>query len=275
MKNNNGAPPPYPRLRAFILGTAVLHCVGFFVIASLGNDVSLPLYRPFQNGGDSATKPAGSISLKALIGSFFFLSAAFQGIPAAVPAVWTYYRRTLLLNGVQPFRWVEYSFSASCLFLMGSLLNGTRDLYVVVATFVAMWTVMMLGLLQELAAFYFRRAEALCPGARLRNVPEFFLAHTLGWPLYLALWGAALDSFSLTLRQNGAPAWVVTFYVANFALFSSFGVNQFVQMVRLYRLPANRPLERIAAQHECAYAALSLASKSLTGYLFAVSVFVR
>lgn len=270
----NGNLPAYPRLRAFILGTATLHFAGFMIIVFLGTDRSIPLNRSYYaNSLDQGTERSGSISLKSLIGSFFALSAAFQGVPAAVPALWAYYRRTLLVNGVQPFRWVEYSFSASCLFLMGAVLNGTRDLYVMVITFVAMWTVMMLGLLQELVAFYFRRAEALRPGLRLRNAPEFFLAHAAGWPLYMALWGTTLDSFSLSLRKNGAPAWVVTFYVADFALFSCFGVNQLVQMVRLYRLPASRPLERIAAQHECAYAALSLAAKSLTGYLFAVAVF--
>ena len=83
----NGDLPTYPRLRAFISGTALLHFAGFLVVASLGNDKSLPLYRSFQDGGAPATKHSGSISLKALIGSFFMLSAVFQGVPAAVPTL--------------------------------------------------------------------------------------------------------------------------------------------------------------------------------------------
>jgi len=160
-----------------------------------------------------------------------------------VPPLWRFYRRHLCQQAVQPFRWVEYSFSASCLFLVGLAIDGATDFYHVILTFVAMWTVMMMGLLQELGAYYLRRIEQLSATEEKykRNLVEFFLPHLIGWVPYMVLWYEALDRFNQDMQHikpNAPPHWVVGFYVFNFIVFSSFGFTQLVEMVALYRLPA-------------------------------------
>lgn len=270
------------RLRYFILGTAVLHLGGFITVLAFGKDQKVPLSRSYvmwpHGAGGSAnatnTFTFGSVhtshvSMATLVGAFFLLSFAFQFVPAAMPLLWRNLSTRLTTQAIQPFRFVEYSFSASCLFLVALLIDGVMDLYHVVLAFAAMWTVMMFGLLQELTAWYLRRLEQL--GGPRRNMLEFFMPHAIGWVLYIVLWAEAIDRFSLdmdNIKPNKPPQWVVSFYYFLFAAFTSFGANQAVEMVRLFRTAADdaKALANIAIVHEYVYTLLSLLAKSVSGY---------
>jgi hypothetical protein len=275
----------YLWLRIIIIVTAMCHLGGVLAVAAVGKDQLVPLVRPYivwpsHHGNSSNTTVGGdslafrfgavhtsSISMAGLVGSFFALSFLFQFLPAAIPQVWSFYITKLTTQCIQPFRWVEYSFSASCLFVLGDLINGVSDFYHVVVVFAAMWTVMMFGLLQELTAFYLRELERRT--GHKASVIEFLLPHLLGWVLYLSLWFEALDRFRNALSHaepDKPPAWVESFYVGNFVIFSSFGLNQLVEMVRLYQLPADKSVAAIAVTAEVGYVALSLGAKTMSGY---------
>ena len=284
----------YLWLRIIIIFTAVCHLGGVLAVAAIGKDQLVPLVRPYivwpsHHGnatidgsnstidGSNSTIVGGAfrfgavhtsrMSMAGLVGSFFALSFLFQFVPAVIPQVWRFYITKLTTQAIQPFRWVEYSFSASCLFVLGDLINGVSDFYHVLVVFAAMWTVMMFGLLQELTAFYLRKLQRLT--GHKASVIEFFLPHLLGWVLYLALWFEALDRFRNALSHaepDKPPAWVESFYVGNFVIFSSFGFNQLVEMVRLYSLPADKSVAAIAVTAEVGYVALSLGAKTMSGY---------
>jgi hypothetical protein len=187
--------------------------------------------------------------------------------------------------------------------LLGSLINGVTELHHVMLIFVAMWVVMMLGLVQEVVAFYLRRLEAsgflintlnaqlqardasfavisltdhnknAVPPTK-RNLVEFVLPHLVGWVLYIFLWAAELDRFKLGMDNapSNPPTWVIAFYVIEFFLFSSFGFNQFYQMIRLYKLPIGKfdnvdeGMWSIAIHAEWRYVTLSVTAKTLCGY---------
>ena len=266
------------RLRWFIGGTAALHLVGFVTVLSVGKDQRVPLTRSYvtwpQQGAEDkrfgfGTVAGGSVSIEALVAAFFALSAVCQAVPAAVPALWRPLSERLQTQAIQPYRFVEYAFSASCLFLIAQLINGVTDLHHVVLVFASMATVMLLGLLQELTAYYLRCIERA--GGPPRSWEQFFLPHAIGWLLYVPLWYEAFDRFGLDLREIkplAPPHWVVSFYYFLFFVFTSFGFAQAVQMVRLYRIGAadDRRLRAIAIESEYVYTLLSLVAKSVSGY---------
>ncbi len=263
-------------LRAFIIVTASLHLVGFVATLAVNKDQRVVLYRPYVTWpqGDASTVagnafrshlwPTGTeISMAGLLAGFFFLSFSMQ-LLTALPPFFDVYISQLVEHQVQPIRWIEYSFSAACLFVASELLGGVNSVYVIDTVFVSMWTIMIAGgLVQELwsqqvirllDAGVFKRATFL----------YFALPHLATWPLYLTLWGNALDRFSLAMRATNVPQYVVSFYVLEFLLFSSFGFNQTVEMVRLYYASGDAARRgRIAVQAEYAYVALSISSKAI------------
>ena len=271
-------------LRRWIIATAFLHLGGFIAVIAFDKDQQVPLHKdyiiwPMKNAAVKkftfGSDPAGKISMASLVAAFFLLSFLFQlatainiKINSIQILLWTGYINKLTTQCINAYRWIEYSFSASCLFLLGALINGVTNLYTVLFIFSAMWTVMMLGLVQELVAFYLRKLEYA--NVAKRSAIEFFLPHLIGWVPYLFLWFAAIDSFKLDLKHSPSkpPNWVYLFYIVNFVIFSSFGGNQAVEMYRLFYLPASddKGLRRIALQHEFVYVMLSLSAKSLSGY---------
>jgi hypothetical protein len=319
-------------LRIYIGVTAMLHLGGAIatLILMLRNTQIVPLVRTYimWPAEDSAASTFSFGALKAteinmglLVLAFFLLSFFFQIITIVniqIPGtrlklnIWKFYITKLTTQCINPFRWIEYSFSASCLFLLGSLINGVTELHHVMLIFVAMWVVMILGLVQEVVAFYLRRLEATgflintlnaqiqavkessprdvdltslaviflkdrndnaVPPIK-RNILEFVLPHLVGWVLYIFLWAAELDRFKLGMDNapSNPPTWVIAFYVIEFFLFSSFGFNQFYQMVRLYRLPIGKfdnvdeGMWSIAIHAEWRYVTLSVTAKTLCGY---------
>jgi hypothetical protein len=319
-------------LRIYIGVTAMLHLGGAIatLILMLRNTQIVPLVRTYimWPAEDSAASTFSFGALKAteinmglLVLAFFLLSFFFQIITIVniqIPGtrlklnIWKFYITKLTTQCINPFRWIEYSFSASCLFLLGSLINGVTELHHVMLIFVAMWVVMILGLVQEVVAFYLRRLEATgllintlnaqiqavkessprdvdltslaviflkdrndnaVPPIK-RNILEFVLPHLVGWVLYIFLWAAELDRFKLGMDNapSNPPTWVIAFYVIEFFLFSSFGFNQFYQMVRLYRLPIGKfdnvdeGIWSIAIHAEWRYVTLSVTAKTLCGY---------
>ena len=103
--------------------------------------------QPFEYG----SYKAGTLHLHWLIAGFFLLSGIFQLGPVCF---WDSTWRRLTETGVQPFRWVEYSFSSSCLLLVAAALCGINDIHYVLLIFASTWTTMMLGLVQENTANY-------------------------------------------------------------------------------------------------------------------------
>ena len=268
------------KLRLFIGLTALIHLAGFIFVVAKNKTQHVPLtkgYVMWPHGSNSThtfsfgTEPATKIDMESLVGAFFLLSAIFQGVPAIL--FWPYYVRNLTVKCIQPFRWVEYSFSASCLFVLGILINGVFDFYHVLVVFFAMWTVMMLGLLQEERAY---TSRLLIHGGHDQGrwvaweFINFVLPHLIGWALYISLWYESLDRFQLAMKHTSPdhpPKWVVSFYYFLFSVFSSFGINQAVQMVRLFRRRKTAgSIAGIAIQHEYVYVILSAVAKTISAY---------
>lgn len=157
------------RLQRFELFTAILHgvqCIIVLVaILSWGDSFTVPLYIPYVTWPERGSAdqlftpkqfPDGSIDITLCLFGFFLLSFLFQLL--AVTFWWTKFSFLLLEWYVQPFRWIEYSLSASLMAIVFAVLNGIRETTFLYNIFLEFFTCMMLGLIQEvLMGFYKRR----------------------------------------------------------------------------------------------------------------------
>jgi hypothetical protein len=271
------------RLRLFTGATALVHLGGFILTLMINKDQTFPLYVRYMTWPAVKGEPfefkeirSVSLSLKWLISAFFLLSAFFQWLPATL--LWEDTWKRLTEKGIQPYRWVEYSFSASCLVLVGAALDGINDLHFMLLIFATMWTVMFLGWIQENNCFYLRtiaQAAVVQPSVGRRRGGfmrwfEFLMPHLVGWVPYLFVWFALLHKFAVANDKSDqdAPKWVIGFYVFNFLVFSSFGFNQVAQMCRLrpWRTLDDQAFKRVVVFHETAYVVLSLVAKTVTAY---------
>ena len=94
---------------------AVLHAAQAAVILALSTDFSLPVTGAFLEGQPGSGPPEQDLLFEVRIGPLvgaFLLLAALDHALVALPPFRARYER-FLAAGVNPFRWLEYSLSAS------------------------------------------------------------------------------------------------------------------------------------------------------------------
>lgn len=266
----------------WVLGLAALvHLTGLVLtLYSIYSrkDVFVPLCRGFASWpkptlGAGFVQPdviaSGGIYLKLLIASFFALSFIFSIVPASI--AWPIYLDGVR-RGIRPFKYIEYSFSAAVLTWIVAALNGIQDLHLMILIFAATTTTMFCGLIQEEWA-------VLMIGLDKQVLwIEFFLPFITGCIPFGTIWYIFFDKFELALQHQPAgehiPASVVGFVVAEFLLFSSFAINQFVEMIRT-RFATAKARQNITIQHELATHVLSVTAKAVAGGTLLTGVLAR
>lgn len=144
--------------------------------------------------------------------------------------------------GNQWLRWVEYSFSSAIMIIVILAVVGVNDLYTVMFSFTAMWSVNMLGYSQEiLDQFAGPVANRQRVSPRINNLnasvivaPEqrnwFVRYHPtfIGWVIYIVLWAVVLTQFFYSYFNSDVtpPEFVIAAVFTLLILFSSFGVVQ-------------------------------------------------
>jgi hypothetical protein len=275
-------------LRVFTAVTALGHLGSGIAVATADVDMVVPLQVNVVNWPERGTpdamkkfafgqKHAGSMSIKACIAGFFFLSSGFQILPVLF---WRPFIQLLTTRGIQPLRWIEYSFSASLMAMIFALLLSIRDVLFLQLIFASTWTVMMLGLVQEVWAFKtlaLRKERPVQLDTWLLFV-EDLLPHIIGWIIFISTFGIFITTFqeSISSSPTKPPSWVTIVYSTQAIFFGSFGVNQLVQQVRLrrggLRSSASASLPLIALQHEFVYVLLSISSKQVLAWILYVNL---
>jgi hypothetical protein len=231
-------------LRRFNLIVGVLHLVQATAMFALSNDLSLPITASFLTGDPVTIRgvPSPEVVFDLPIGptvATFLLLAAVDHLLMATPPVRRWYEANLR-RGLNIARWIEYSVSASLMLILIAALSGIWDLAAVIGLFAANSAMILFGWLQEkdhqpggdLTAFWF--------GTVIGLVPWFAIAAYL-------------------LSADGAPGFVYGIFGSLFVLFSSFGVNQWLQYRQVGRW-------RDYLYGERAYIVLSLVAKSLLAW---------
>jgi hypothetical protein len=238
-------------LRRWNLGLTVLHLVQAIAIVVLASDFAITVTSSFPAGPPGTDVPPPDALFDVRIGvaiAVFLGLAALDHLLTATVGRPTYERD--LRRGINRFRWVEYSFSATLMVLLIAFYFGITGITAVIAIVGANVAMILFGWVQELMN---------PPGRSTTTMLPFWFGTLVG----LAPWAA------MTVKLVGAdeiPGFVIGIYVSLFLFFMSFGLNQWLQ----YR--GVGPW-RDYAYGEKAYLVLSLAAKSaLAWQIFAGSL---
>jgi len=201
-----------------------------------------------------------------LVACFFFLSALAH---LGNALLWRKFYLAALARGYAPFRWIEYTFSASVMVLILSYVAGTIVVSVLVSLFALTAITMFFGHLHEVVC---RPAslERWAIESRLWRLQ----AHLIGYVPQCFAWGLVIAQFmeaggKVTTDEQGRerkmPTFVYAIVFGEVLIFWSFGI---VQLVVSLRAPSKY------YQGELAYMYLSLFAKGFLGIIILSNVLV-
>ncbi len=233
----------YAGLRRWNLAVGIAHLGQAVAIVMLGNGFSIPVVAPIQTGppGTALGDPKTFFDLPfAPVIAAFLALAAIDHLATGTVARKTYERH--LAQGNNPFRWTEYSISASLMIVLIAMLTGITNLYALIALFGVNVSMILFGWLME---------RFNPPRAEVSWWPFGFgcIAGVVPWvAITLALLAAQSEG-------DGVPGFVYGIFVSLFVLFNGFALNQWLQYRRTGRFADYLFGERM-------YLILSLVAKS-------------
>ena len=182
-----------------------------------------------------------------------------------------------------PARWIEYSFSASIMAIVFAVAGGVNHLYMIISIFTLIWCTMVFGHVAEIVNRPFTKPNDTDskpqywqinrsnPGLMWlpRLGPKFnrLWYHILGYVPFLVSWFIILHSFlyAMSTAEQRAPDFVYVIIFSQCAIFSVFGITQFV-VLWLDKGPA------YFFAGEVSYIILSLTAKGVLGAILMYSV---
>jgi hypothetical protein len=231
-------------LRRWNIGLTVLHAAQAVIVLLLASDFAITVTTTFPQGppGTRLTTPEALFDVPIAIAiAVFLLLAAFDHLATA-----TFARRTYesdLARGINRFRWVEYSFSATLMVLLIGFYSGITDITAVLAIIGANVAMILFGWLQE---------RMNPPGRTSTTMMPFWFGTIAGVMPWVAIWFNVIGAAEV-------PGFVYGIVIAELIFFFSFGLNQWLQYRGVGRW-------RDYAYGEKTYLVLSLAAKSLLAW---------
>lgn len=238
-------------LRRWNLGLTVLHAVQALAVLVLASDFAIDLSTAYPEGPPGSRVPqpstAFSVPVGVAVAAFLILAAIDHGLTAT--ALRSRYEGDLR-NGINRFRWIEYSFSATIMILLIAFYAGITLVVAAIAIILSNVAMILFGWLQE-----------------RMNPPGRTSTTTL--PFWFGCIAGAAPWVAITLNIVGSetvPGFVYGIFISLFVFFMSFALNQYLQ----YREVG--PWRRYAFG-EKVYLVLSLGAKSaLAWQIFAGSL---
>ncbi len=243
---DRGAPSvSIARLRPYNLVAGSLHLAQAVAIVVLANDFSLPVGATYMTGPPGPKVGTQAVTLFNLnfagaIAAFFGLSAVAH-FTVAGPR-WASYRAQLLKER-NPYRWLEYSLSASIMIVLIAMLVGINDIAALIA---------LVGVNASMIGFGWMQERYESPGTGLGPFWIGCGAGSIPWiAIGIYLIGPGADQH--------APGFVYGIFFSLFVLFNCFAINQWLQYKQVGRWSDYLVGER-------AYITLSLVAKSLLAW---------
>ena len=238
-------------LRGWNVGLAFLHLAQAVVVVVLATDFAVTVTRSLPTGPPGTTPSAPEALFDLPVGAAVAVFLALAGVDHLLTA--TALRRTYesdLRGGINRFRWVEYSFSATIMVLLIALYSGIDGISALIGIAGANVAMILFGWLQE---------SANPPGRMPVTMTPFWFGCVAGVAPWIAI------AYNLVAAEE-VPGFVVGIFVSLFVFFNSFALNQWLQ----YRQVGPW---RSYAFGEKAYLVLSLVAKSaLAWQIFAGSL---
>ena len=232
-------------MRRFNLTLGLIHAVSGLVMVALSNGFSLPVTARWPDNAPGLSDPETTVlfdlPLGPAVAAFLFMSAAAH---LFVASPWGFARyRASLDRGINPYRWIEYSFSASWMIVLIAMLTGADELVTIVALFGVNAAMILFGWMMELHNQSTDRTDwtAFWFGSIVGAVPWIVIG--------IQLIGAGSD----------VPEFVYIIYMTLFVWFNGFAVNMALQYRGRGRWADYLFGERV-------YGWLSLSAKSLLAW---------
>ncbi|MCD2104413.1 heliorhodopsin HeR [Rhodococcus erythropolis] len=233
------APERLRRLRIWNISLSVLHAVQAIAVLLIASNFAIDLTTAYPEGPPGTTVPQAQAAFAIPIGiavAVFLALAAADHFLTGAPLRKTYERN--LSRGINPFRWIEYSVSATIMVVLIAVYAGITQITAIIAIVGANVAMILFGWLQE---------HSNPPGQR---------------PDLMAFWfgciAGAAPWIAITVNLVGAsevPTFVYGIFFSLFIFFMSFAANQWLQYRQI------GPWKDYGVG-EIAYLMLSLAAKS-------------
>jgi hypothetical protein len=238
-------------LRRWNLVLTVLHAVQAVAVLVLATDFAITLSSSFPEGPPGTRVPDAEPLVDVPIGAAI---AVFLGLAALDHLVTSTVLRgryeQSLARGINRFRWVEYSFSATLMVLLICFYAGITSITALIAIAGANVSMILFGWVQE---------AVNPPGRRTTTMLPFWAGCIAGSAPWIAI------AVNLAGSET-VPGFVYGIFFSLFAFFISFAVNQYLQYRQVGRWADY-------AFGEGVYLVLSLTAKSaLAWQIFAGSL---
>lgn len=227
-------------LRIWNGALAVLHIGQAIAVIVLAGDFAITVTRSLPTGPPGTPPSAPEALVDLSIGAAVAVFLAFAALDHLLTA--TVARRTYekdLRSGINRFRWMEYSVSATVMVVLIALYAGIDGISALIGIIGANVAMILFGWLQE---------SANPPGRSAVTMTPFWFGCVAGAAPWVAI------GYNL-LAADAVPGFVVGIFVSLFLFFNSFALNQWLQYRQVGRW-------RSYAFGEKAYLVLSLAAKS-------------
>lgn len=231
-------------LRKWNVGLTVLHAVQAMAVLLLANGFAITITSTFPMGppGTRLDMPEGLFDLPIgpAVAVFLFLAAADHLLTATVFR--SRYEQDLVY-GINKFRWVEYSLSATLMIILIGSYSGITDIAAVITIAGANVAMILFGWLQERMNPPTRAHTTMMP---------FWFGTIAGLAPWIAIWVNVIGA-------DTVPGFVYGIVVAEQIFFFSFGLNQWLQYRRKGRWADYLHGEKV-------YLVLSLVAKSVLAW---------
>ncbi|MGB7981230.1 MAG: heliorhodopsin HeR [Candidatus Nanopelagicales bacterium] len=206
--------PALAGLRRWNLGLTVLHAVQAVLVLVLASDFAITVTSSFPAGepGSQVPPPEPLFDVRVGLAIAMFLALAALDHLLTGTVLRDRYENGLR-HGINRFRWVEYSFSATIMLILIAFYNGITGIDAVIAIAGANVAMILFGWLQE---------STNPPGRTRTSLLPFWFGTLVGLAPWLAI-GINL------VGADEVPGFVYGIFVSLFVFFSSFGLNQWLQ----------------------------------------------
>ena len=231
----------FTRLRYFNLVMFAIHSLQAILMINLSNNFSLPVTYsyPAFNANTATISPATetlfNIQIGPLVALFLFISATAHLL------ISTYlYKRYVknLRKGINPYRWYEYSISASLMIVIIAMLTTIYDIGILISLFVLTAVMNLMGLMMEI---------------HNQTTDETnWISYIIGCIAGVVPW---IVIFIPLVAAESVPDFVIAIFITIAIFFNCFAINMYLQYKKIGRWKYYLHGERV-------YIILSLVAKS-------------
>ena len=231
----------FKRLRIFNAVMGAIHLIQVFLILQLSNNFKLPITYtlPTFNAATNSITPVSetliNVEIGPLVALFFFISAAAHILIASA-----LYKRYVnhLKNHINPYRWYEYSISASLMIVIIAMLSTIYDFGTLIALFALTGVMNLMGLMMEIHNQTTKKTN--------------WISYIIGCIAGIVPW---IVIFIPLIAAEGVPDFVIVIFITIAIFFNTFAINMILQYKKVGKWSNYLHGERV-------YIILSLVAKS-------------